>query len=275
MEIPNIQQIMAQSSANNASSASTTDDAIEGLNDTYNNFLLLLTKQLQNQDPLNPMDTAQFTQQLVGFSQVEQQIASNKSLEKLIGLQSATNAFGAVAFIGNEVAVDSDQVSLKGGKAKFQYTIDKTASKAVMTVIDARGQVVLVQEANKGIGTYKVDWNGKDAFGNQLPDGSTGWRSPMPTTRARPIRRTSPATASWIRPKSPMARSNCSSARSVSRSIKILKVTKPAATDTRRYLRITRRIVDEYWIDKILSKNRCNPELPLFSRFSDSLSRRA
>ena len=122
MEIPNIQQLLGQSSSSqsNASSTSRTDDAIAGLNDTYNNFLLLLTKQLQNQDPLNPMDTAQFTQQLVGFSQVEQQIASNKSLEKLIGLQSSTNAFGAVSFLGNEVAVDSDLLSLKGGKAKFQ-----------------------------------------------------------------------------------------------------------------------------------------------------------
>ena len=173
MEIPNIQQILAQSNASQSSSSSTSksDEAIAGLNDTYNNFLLLLTKQLQNQDPLNPMDTAQFTQQLVGFSQVEQQIASNKSLEKLIGLQSATNAFGAVSFLGNEVQVDSNQISLKGGKAKFQYEIDKTASKAVLTVVDSRGQVVLVQEANKGIGTYTVDWNGKDAFGNQLPDG--------------------------------------------------------------------------------------------------------
>jgi len=173
MEIPNVQQILSQSSSSqsNASSTSSTDDAIAGLNETYNNFLLLLTKQLQNQDPLNPMDTAQFTQQLVGFSQVEQQIASNKSLEKLIGLQSATNAFGAVSFLGNEVAVDSDHVSLKGGKAKFQYEIDHTASQAVLTVLDSRGQVVLVQEANRGIGSYNVDWNGKDAFGNQLPDG--------------------------------------------------------------------------------------------------------
>jgi len=173
MNIPGIQDLLAQSSTSqsNSSSSSSTDDAIAGLNETYNNFLLLLTKQLQNQDPLNPMDTAQFTQQLVGFSQVEQQIASNKSLEKLIGLQSATNAFGAVAFIGNEVAVDSDHISLKGGKAKFQYEIDHTASQAILSVYDSRGQVVLVQEANKGIGSYNVDWNGKDAFGNQLPDG--------------------------------------------------------------------------------------------------------
>src|SRR5919198_4279001 len=106
MEIPSIQQLLSQqSSATQSSSSSSTDDAIAALDDTYDNFLLLLTKQLQNQDPLNPMDTAQFTQQLVGFSQVEQQISSNKSLEKLVGMQSATNAYGAVNFLGNEVAV--------------------------------------------------------------------------------------------------------------------------------------------------------------------------
>src|SRR3989337_2983588 len=143
MNIPSIQDLLAQSSISQSnsspSSTSSTDNAIAGLDETYNNFLLLLTKQLQNQDPLNPMDTAQFTQQLVGFSQVEQQIASNKSLEKLIGLQSATNAFGAVAFIGNEVAVDSDHVSLKDGQGKFQYEINPTASKAGLTVADSLG----------------------------------------------------------------------------------------------------------------------------------------
>jgi flagellar basal-body rod modification protein FlgD len=166
------QLLSSQSNASQSSSStSKTDDATKKLTDTYNNFLTLLTKQLQNQDPLNPMDTAQFTQQLVSFSAVEQQINSNKNLEKLIGLQSATNAFGAVSFLGNRVAVDSDQVSLQGGKASFQYEIDHSASRAVLKVMDSRGQTVLVQEANKGIGTYNVDWNGKDAFGNQLPDG--------------------------------------------------------------------------------------------------------
>ncbi|HJT11888.1 MAG TPA: flagellar hook assembly protein FlgD [Dongiaceae bacterium] len=175
MNIPGIQDLLAQSSASqqsaSSSTASKTGAAIDSLNDTYNNFLLLLTKQLQNQDPLNPMDTAQFTQQLVGFSQVEQQIASNKSLERLISLQSSTNAFNAVSFLGNEVAVDSDQISLKDGKAKFQYEIEHSAGQAVLSVYDSRGQIVLVQEANKGVGSYNVDWNGKDAFGNQLPDG--------------------------------------------------------------------------------------------------------
>ncbi len=170
MEIPSIQDILARQSSSTQSSTST-QDAIEGLNDTYNNFLLLLTKQLQNQDPLNPMDTAQFTEQLVSFSAVEQQIQSNQRLEKLISLQSSTNAFGAVSFLGNTVAVDSDRVSLKDGAATFQYEIDHSATRAVLKVIDSRGQTVLVAEANRGIGTYNVDWNGKDVFGNQLPDG--------------------------------------------------------------------------------------------------------
>jgi flagellar basal-body rod modification protein FlgD len=171
MEIPNIQDVLGASRSNATQNSSSTDSATDALDDTYNNFLLLLTKQLQNQDPLDPLDTAQFTQQLVSFSAVEQQINSNKSLEKLISLQSSTNAFGAVAFLGNEVAIKSDKLSLKDGKTSFQYEIDRNATGAMMRITDASGNVVLVQEANRAIGTYKVDWNGKDVFGNQLPDG--------------------------------------------------------------------------------------------------------
>lgn len=171
MDIPNIQDLLGSSRSTTNQSSSATDGATEALDDTYNNFLLLLTKQLQNQDPLDPLDTAQFTEQLVSFSAVEQQINSNKSLEKLISLQSATNAFGAVGFLGNKVAIDSNRISLKDSKASFQYEIDRNASGAMLRIVDARGNTVLVQEANKALGTYKVDWNGKDVFGNQLPDG--------------------------------------------------------------------------------------------------------
>jgi flagellar basal-body rod modification protein FlgD len=171
MEIPNIHDLLGASRSNANQNSSSTNSASEALDDTYDNFLLLLTKQLQNQDPLDPLDTAQFTQQLVSFSAVEQQINSNKSLEKLIALQSATNAFGAVGFLGNEVAIDSDKLSLKDGKASFQYNIDRNAAGAMLRITDASGNTVLVQEANRAVGTYKVDWNGKDVFGNQLPDG--------------------------------------------------------------------------------------------------------
>jgi flagellar basal-body rod modification protein FlgD len=170
MEIPNIQQLLAGGASAQQSNATTPDPSAD-LDDKYNNFLLLLTKQLQNQDPMSPMDTAQFTEQLVSFSSVEQMIQQNKKLEKLINLQSSTNAFGAVGFLGNKVAIDSDRVSLKDGKTNFHYQIDRNATRAVLRVADASGNTVLVQEANREAGTYNVDWNGKDAFGNQLPDG--------------------------------------------------------------------------------------------------------
>jgi flagellar basal-body rod modification protein FlgD len=157
--------------ANSSSSSSGTDADVTKLDDQYNQFLLLLTKQLQNQDPLNPMDTAQFTNQLVQFSSVEQQINQNKRLDQLINLQSSTNTYAAANFLGKQVALNSDQLSLKDGKASFQYSIENQGTKALLRITDAKGNLVAIQEANSGVGTYQVNWNGTDAVGNQLPDG--------------------------------------------------------------------------------------------------------
>jgi flagellar basal-body rod modification protein FlgD len=168
---PNVADILAKKNAANQKPQSSTDDAAAKIGSQYNDFLKLLTKQLQNQDPLSPMDTAQFTQQLVGFASVEQQIQQNKSLNQLIGLQSSTNTYAAASFLGNTVAVDSNDVALQDGKASFQYSIEHQAAKAQLRITDANGQVVLIQQANEGVGTYKVDWEGQNIFGNKLPDG--------------------------------------------------------------------------------------------------------
>ncbi len=162
---------MAVAGIKTTGTGTTSTTSMSKLAENFDQFLTLLTTQLKNQDPLSPMDTSEFTQQLVSFSSVEQMIQSNQRLEKLINLQSSTNAFGAVSFLGNKVAVDSDRVSLKGGKTSFQYDIDRNATRAVLRVADAKGNTVLVEEANREAGSYKVDWNGKDAFGDQLPDG--------------------------------------------------------------------------------------------------------
>lgn len=173
MSIPSISQTLAEKAAANAASASAAaqKDALGNLSDTYDNFLTLLTKQLQNQDPLSPMDTAQFTQQLVSFASVEQQIQSNKRLEQLISLQSSTNAYAAVSFIGTEVAVDSDKINLKDKKSSFDYTLDKTASRATLKIYDKNNQLVMVTEADRSVGVHKAVWDGTDIFGNQLQDG--------------------------------------------------------------------------------------------------------
>src|SRR5688572_32958290 len=81
--------IISQQAKNSGTSTTKTgDDALASLSGDYTNFLTLLTAQLKNQDPLSPMDATQFTQQLVQFSAVEQQINGNKKLDQLIGLQS-------------------------------------------------------------------------------------------------------------------------------------------------------------------------------------------
>src|SRR3954463_16543358 len=108
--------VAATSSAANAattsSTGSNTTDALNKLSGDFNNFLTLLTTQLKNQDPLSPMDSTQFTQQLVAFTGVEQQINTNAKLDTLIGLDKSSLMTGAASYIGTEVEATSGNVWL-------------------------------------------------------------------------------------------------------------------------------------------------------------------
>ena len=166
--------ILSKQAANKPATTTTTqtgDDALKSLGGDYSNFLTLLTTQLKNQDPLSPMDTTQFTQQLVQFSAVEQQINGNKKLDQLIGLQATANAYGAVGFVGTTIAADSNDVPLQNKKAKFDYTIDKSAGTATLKILNSAGNVVMLKQVDGTVGTHPVEWDGTDYFGNQLPDG--------------------------------------------------------------------------------------------------------
>ena len=154
-----------------SSTSQTGDDALASLSGDYTNFLTLLTTQLKNQDPMSPMDSSQFTQQLVQFSAVEQQINGNKKLDQLIGLQSTANAYGAVGFVGTTIAADSADVPLQGGKAKFDYTIEKGGGAATLKVLDSSGNIVMLKQVDATVGTHPVEWDGTDYFGNKLKDG--------------------------------------------------------------------------------------------------------
>src|ERR1700729_584477 len=88
----------------------------------FNTFLQLLTTQLQNQDPLSPMDTNQFTQQLVEFASVEQQINMNTNLQTLVTLQQTAQDSQALAFVGQTVTVNGSNATLaSGGQAQWTY----------------------------------------------------------------------------------------------------------------------------------------------------------
>lgn len=141
------------------------------MNETFDQFLLLLTTQLQNQDPLNPMDTAEFTQQLIGFANVEQQILTNVNLENLTALQAYNQLAAGVGLIGRWVEADGNSLTLKGGEGIGAYTLVGEAASAEITVTDANGKVVRRMSVPTGNGHHEFIWNGLDDGGQIMADG--------------------------------------------------------------------------------------------------------
>jgi flagellar basal-body rod modification protein FlgD len=141
------------------------------LAETFDTFLNLLTKQLQNQDPLDPVDSSEFTQQLVLFTSAEQSVATNKNLESLIKLSQATQATSAVSYIGKTIEAEGKSATLSEGKATWLYELPEKASKVGVTVTDSTGKVVFNGTGETGAGSHSFVWNGRDSQGLTMPDG--------------------------------------------------------------------------------------------------------
>ena len=157
--------------ATSAAASSSSDSATQQLTGNMNTFLQLLTTQLQNQDPMNPMDSDQFTQQLVEYSQVEQQINTNSNLQTLISLQQGGAASSAVGYLGKTVTVTNGNAPLTNGAASWNYTLGTPSAATSLTVTNASGQTVYTGAGSTAAGSNTFDWNGQDNNGNQLPDG--------------------------------------------------------------------------------------------------------
>ena len=125
------------SAPSSATSTSSTGNAVDKttIANNFQSFLTLLTTQLKNQNPLDPLDTNQFTQQLVSFSQVEQQLKMNDQLSTLVSLQQSAQSTTALAFVGSTVTVDGTSAQLKNGAATWTFTATKPAS-ADITITD-------------------------------------------------------------------------------------------------------------------------------------------
>ena len=149
----------------------STDTGVPDFTSNFNTFLTLLTTQLQNQDPLSPVDTSQFTQQLVGFSQVEQQINTNKNLQQLIQMQTSNEAIAAAPLVGQTIQYSSATAPLSGSQAGFEYSLPSNAANVDLLVEDASGNVVYSTSGNAAAGTHDFVWDGKTSAGVQLPDG--------------------------------------------------------------------------------------------------------
>jgi len=150
----------------------TTNVSRARLSENFDTFLTLLTAQLANQDPLNPVDSAAFTQQLVQYSQVEQQIETNEQLKSLLDQAAVSNGAAAVAYIGRNAVLDTDIARLSGGAATWSYDISGAQGDARIVVQDASGRAVYSTAAPAQSGAQTFTWDGKDSAGRALPDGA-------------------------------------------------------------------------------------------------------
>src|SRR6202046_5101308 len=166
-------QTNSSSSSSASSAASANALANTQIAGNFQSFLTLLTTQLQNQNPLDPLDTNQFTQQLVEFAGVQQQLNTNDSLATLVSLQQTAQSTQALGFVGKTAVVNGSTAALSsGGTATWELSVP-SASNVNVTIASSNGQTVFT-------GTYSVaagnnqpfTWNGQGNDGTQWPAGS-------------------------------------------------------------------------------------------------------
>jgi flagellar basal-body rod modification protein FlgD len=152
-----------------ASTSATGSNAIAG---NFDQFLLLLTTQLRNQNPLDPLDTNQFTQQLVQFASVEQQLNTNSTLTQLLAATRSSNIASGLNYVGATVTVDGATSQLADGSATWQVTAPRAAAKAIVTISDADGNIVQTLSQPLNAGAQAFTWNGGTATGGFANDGA-------------------------------------------------------------------------------------------------------
>jgi flagellar basal-body rod modification protein FlgD len=161
----------ASSSGSNSSAAATSALASQQIAGNFQSFLTLLTTQLQNQNPLDPLDTNQFTQQLVEFAGVQQQLNTNDSLATLVSLQQTAQSTQALGFVGKTAVVTGSTAALTNSAATWDLSVPSNSTVNI-SITSSTGQTVFS-------GNYAVNagpnqpfvWNGQSNDGTQNPDG--------------------------------------------------------------------------------------------------------
>jgi len=164
---------MAVSSTSNTTSTTTNTNTVSGgaaIANNFDQFLTLLTTQLKNQSPLDPLDTNQFTSQLVQFAGVEQQLKTNETLSSLLSLNAAGTATSAVGFIGSTITADGATTRLEKDKAEWQVNVPRGGA-ATITIKNASGSVVQTLTKTLVAGDQTYRWDGKTSTAQTAPDG--------------------------------------------------------------------------------------------------------
>jgi flagellar basal-body rod modification protein FlgD len=161
MEFPTIQQPSAAGGAGDAAKTAAKKDV------SQDDFLKLLIAQLQHQDPLNPIESQEFTVQLATFNMLDQMIKMNGNLQTMQGNQAFLGQVGAVSLIGREVTADGGAVNLKAGEtAPVDYRLESKAARVTVEIRDGQGRLVRTLEApSQDAGDQRLLWDGKEISG--------------------------------------------------------------------------------------------------------------
>lgn len=158
--------------ATTATTANSTSLAQQQIGQTLDSFLTMLTTQLQNQDPLSPMNTTEFTNQLVGFASVEQAIGQNQRLDRLIALQSTGGVGQALGYLGRTVEVSGQNFTYSGGTSTVSYSLPQQAEQVAISILNAQGGVVWRGTGATAAGVHTLEWDGSMESGSTATAGT-------------------------------------------------------------------------------------------------------
>jgi flagellar basal-body rod modification protein FlgD len=168
-----ISYVSSSVSSGTTTASTTTSSSSDDLASDKTAFLSLLTTQLQHQDPLSPVDTTEFTNQLISYSSLEQLMNMSSQLDDVVSSLSTSNSLSAFSYIGSDVQVDSSTTALQDGEAEWNYVVGDDASNVTLQVADADGNVVFSKSLT-GVtaGTYDLTATADD-LGTTLTDGAS------------------------------------------------------------------------------------------------------
>jgi len=136
-------------------------------------FLKLLVAQLQHQDPLNPMDSAEFTAQLAQFSSLEQQRNINENLASLISIQKEGKLLEVAGLVGKNVLASTNEIVWEGSdKVNLGFELPQDVASGTITITDSMGNLIrTIQKGGLNKGYNSISWDGRNNSGVLVPPG--------------------------------------------------------------------------------------------------------
>jgi flagellar basal-body rod modification protein FlgD len=163
---------MSASIAAASANAATSTAQSSKFGGDFNTFLTLLTTQIKNQSPTDPLDTNQMTNQLVQFASVEQQISMNQNLQRLLALEQTSQLTASAPLIGQKVSVEAEQITLQSGAGSLNLPSAGASQTALVTIRGSGDRVLRQETVPLGSAPKTWSWDGKGSDGLALPDGA-------------------------------------------------------------------------------------------------------